>query len=425
MPTYGNKLLGAPGQTTNEGRYSIGVTLASDEYPNKVVLTNSGGTIINRMQADNGYICYVYISDTSGNNVRDICSHTFYDNGSTWGPSGTVNANLTNLTGKSLAVGYRAPGGICDMWNACTLTIYTTYNTYTITITNHTGGTVTASATSGIRKGATITLYRTASTGYQFSSWGASVTVNSSNQFSMPAANVTVSPTWTKINYTITKAVNPSGAGTLTAPATATYGATVTLSQTPSAQTWQFSNYTVSSIGTISGNTFTMPAQNVTVTANYVNVAHTLTWTTTSSLSVIQSGRWLTFRMTGTATENYGAAVTYYLMKGEDTSSMAQAATFVNNVAVLRLEDSDNGQERAYRIMAYSTSNLSIDGASLTYTASFVVPVYEGGYYNNDNEQQEFEFTRCIPYYYDGTNWRECVVSYRIATNEWQRVTSF
>jgi len=274
------------------------------------------------MQADNGYICYVYISDTSGNNVRDICSHIFYDNGSGWGPSGTVNANLTNLAGKSLAVGFRAPGGNCDMWNACTLTIYTTYTTYTVTITNSTGGTVTASATSGIRKNATITLYKSPSTGYRFSSWGASVTVNN-NQFTMPAGNVTISPTWTKIVYTITKAVNPSGAGTLTAPATATYNDTVTLGQTPAASNWQFTNYTVSSIGTLSGNTFKMPAQNVTVTANYVDVAHYLTWTTTSTLSVSQSGRWLTFRMTGTAVENYGVPVTYYLMKGETADSMA------------------------------------------------------------------------------------------------------
>ena len=418
MPSYGNKYLGAAGQTTYEGTYSINLTLASDEYPTKVVLTNSGGTIINRMQADNGYICYVYICRTNGNNKHNICQHTFYDNGSGWGPSGTISGSFTDLQGAALAVGFTGPGGSCDMWNACTLTITTTYRTYAVTITNSTGGTVTASATSGIRAGATITLYRTASTGYQFSSWGASVTVNSSNQFSMPAANVTVSPTWTKISYTITKAVSPSGAGTLTAPATATYGATVTLSQTPASTQYTFSYYSVSSIGTLSGNSFTMPAQNVTVTAHYTQVSHTITWTN-ANLQFEQHGRYLTFTMSGSATSNFGERIYYEIMK--DDQSIGQV---VNNTLLHRLNNSDCNVAHVYKLVAIGDGISKLGYETDPYTATFPLPTDEDcGRYVEDESENGF-FQQVILSYWTGSEWKECEIKYR-DNGTWQLVKTF
>ncbi len=71
---------------------------------------------------------------------------------------------------------------------------------YTITVTQSTGGTISSNKTTA-SVGDTVTLTATASSGYTFSSWvvkttsGSTVTV-SNNSFTMPASNVTVSATF-------------------------------------------------------------------------------------------------------------------------------------------------------------------------------------------------------------------------------------
>lgn len=90
---------------------------------------------------------------------------------------------------------------------ASNVTINATFSTsYTITITSPiTGGSVEASSTSAAA-GTTITLTPTPSSGYEFTSWSvtrddtsAAISVNGSNQFEMPAANVTVNATFTYV----------------------------------------------------------------------------------------------------------------------------------------------------------------------------------------------------------------------------------
>lgn len=157
---------------------------------------------------------------------------------------------------------------------------------YTVSKTEGTGGTGTLSATSA-NYGATITVTASPSTGYSANTPTASgVTFTSTGTntwtFSMPASNVTVAFTFTQINYSVTVGVSPSGSGTLTRDkSTAHYGDTVTL--TRSAGTgWQFSSWTtVPNNLSINSSTlkFTMPAQNVSVTANFTKIAYNVTKT--------------------------------------------------------------------------------------------------------------------------------------------------
>jgi len=120
----------------------------------------------------------------------------------------------------------------------------------------------------------TVTLTPTPATGYQFSSWTKSPTnlsINNSNQFSMPAQNVSVTANFTKISYLVTVGSNPAAGGTLTTnKANANYGDTVTLTATP-ATGYHFSSWTKSpsNLSINGSNQFTMPAQNVSVTANW------------------------------------------------------------------------------------------------------------------------------------------------------------
>lgn len=151
-------------------------------------------------------------------------------------------------------------------------------NDYTVTIDTITGGTVTASPTSG-DEGEEITLTQEASTGYEFVSWdvedgeGDPITVTD-NKFLMPASNVTVGATFDKIDFDITVDSTIQN-GSLSAPATANLGDTVTITATP-ASGYKLDTLTVmcgSLEITVVDNQFTMPAGDVTITGTFVQDA--------------------------------------------------------------------------------------------------------------------------------------------------------
>ena len=140
---------------------------------------------------------------------------------------------------------------------------------FTITCNSGTGGTLTANKKKA-SAGTVITLTPTPKTGYKLNkiTSSPSVTINN-NKFTMPAGNITLTASWTKVSYTITSKTSPTGAGTITAPATAQYGDTVNISQVPE-EGYLFTGWTSSPELTITNNQFTMPAKAVTLTANYM-----------------------------------------------------------------------------------------------------------------------------------------------------------
>ena len=190
-----------------------------------------------------------------------------------------------------------------------TLAVEYTYNdSYSVTVNAETGGSATPSVNSA-SSGATVTITCSPNTGYSANvptASGITFTSAGTNKwsFTMPSSNVTVSCTFSKVNYTVTTAVSPSGSGTLTSnKSTANYGDTVTL--TPSASTgYQFSSWTKTpnNLSINSSNQFTMPAQNVSVTANFVKTNYSVTVASNPA-----AGGTLT---TNKATANYGDTVT-------------------------------------------------------------------------------------------------------------------
>ena len=145
-----------------------------------------------------------------------------------------------------------------------------------ITAGASTGGSLAVSTTSA-KAGTEITLTPTAYTGYQLSSYTISPALTiTNNKFTMPNQNVTVTANFTKISYSVT--VSAGTGGSLTASkSTANYGDVITL--TPNAATgYQFSSYTKNPSGlSISNNKFTMPAQNVSITANFTKQSYAIT----------------------------------------------------------------------------------------------------------------------------------------------------
>ena len=163
---------------------------------------------------------------------------------------------------------------------------------YTITILEQTGGTVKAtvdeSKVTSAEGNATITLTATPDEGYQFEEFtvtdkeGNPVAVTS-NTFTMPASNVTVSASFKKQSYTLT--INQPEGGSISAKVGDTevtsnsqeveFEKTVTLTATAS-DGYEFSGWNITDGNgkevEIENNAFTMPASNVTVSATFSKI---------------------------------------------------------------------------------------------------------------------------------------------------------
>ena len=158
---------------------------------------------------------------------------------------------------------------------------------YLVSFSTVEGGKIAASL-SRAEAGAEVTLTATPAEGYAFNEWsvkGADETVIEvvDNKFTMPAQNVTVSGTFSKVAYTITKAAAENGSfivknGT-TEVTTAFKGDKLTLAATP-AEGFTFGTWTVTYMdgetektANVNANAFYMPAANVTVSASFVKEA--------------------------------------------------------------------------------------------------------------------------------------------------------
>ena len=142
---------------------------------------------------------------------------------------------------------------------------------YSVTVAETEHGTVTATPT-GAEAGERVSLTITPDVGYALSALavtdvaGNAVPVQN-DQFTMPASHVTVTATFTAIDYTVT--VEVSGSGTVTADKSAAhYGDTVTLTVTP-AEDYRLGSLTVTDGAgngiSVTDDQFPMPASDVTV----------------------------------------------------------------------------------------------------------------------------------------------------------------
>ncbi|MBP5725940.1 MAG: hypothetical protein J6Y48_02580 [Clostridia bacterium] len=252
---------------------SLGVSCPANYYPNgSVTFDNIGpsgaywkNTILNAAKSIHMYLC-----DSAGNNRVSLFTVSLSANGSNTTIKRATISGATGLTGKALYLIATGDTNDIILNRTTTVTINTTSAAFTITLGSSAGGTLTANKTSAA-PGTTIKLTPTANTGYQFDGYTtvpASLEITN-NRFTMPSRNVTVTASFVKKNYTITLKTNPADTGTVSAsPNPATYGDTVTLTQSPGI--YYFNGWTTSPAVTITNRKFTMPASNVTVTANYL-----------------------------------------------------------------------------------------------------------------------------------------------------------
>lgn len=160
---------------------------------------------------------------------------------------------------------------------------------YLVSFASVEGGTLSASAIKA-EEGTEITLTAEPQLGYEFNGdWSVVATDGTAinvvdNKFIMPAQDVTVSGTFSKVAYTITKAAAENGSFIVkngdAEVTTAFKGDKITLEATP-AEGFTFGKWTVTYMDgeteksfNPSANTFNMPAANVTVSATFVETAH-------------------------------------------------------------------------------------------------------------------------------------------------------
>lgn len=141
---------------------------------------------------------------------------------------------------------------------------------FDITVAKTTNGTVTVKGgKTAALKDETIDLVITPDKGYEVDTVKVNGEAITGTSFTMPEKDVTVEVTFKKSTYTVTVAAAANG--TVTADkATAQMGDTVTVTATPD-KDYELSKITVNGTA-ITGNTFTMPAENVTVAAEFKKV---------------------------------------------------------------------------------------------------------------------------------------------------------
>ena len=147
-----------------------------------------------------------------------------------------------------------------------------TANAYSITVVQPTNGMVSASATSATA-GTTVKLTATPAEGYTLDYFTLDGARINGNTFIMPARNVEVSAVFTANAYSIT-VVQPTGGSVSASATSATAGTTVKLTANP-AEGYTLDYFTLDG-ARINGNTFSMPARNVEVSAVFTANAYSI-----------------------------------------------------------------------------------------------------------------------------------------------------
>ena len=193
-----------------------------------------------------------------------------------------------------------------------------TANAYSINVVQPANGMVSASATSATA-GTTVKLTANPAEGYTLDYFTLDGERINGNTFIMPARNVDVSAVFTANAYSIT-VVQPTG-GTVSASATsATAGTTIELTATP-AEGYTLDYFTLDG-ERINGNTFSMPAQNVEVSAVFTANAYSITVVqpTGGTVSASKLSAFFGEAVELTAVPDEGYELSHYVVNGAANS---------------------------------------------------------------------------------------------------------
>lgn len=280
----------------NNAKNSKGaIQLRSDKSVSGIVSTTSGGKVTKvsvewGSSTANGRIIDVYGNTNPYTSASELYSTTSNTNQGT--KIGTIVYGTSTelvIDGNYPYIGIRSNSGALYL-NSVSITWETgssepAPDTYTVSCATVSGGTLSATP-SKAEAGAEITLTATPDEGYAFNhDWTvkdadeAKIDVTD-GKFTMPAKDVTVSGSFSKVDYTITKATCEGGSFTVKKNGVevtkAQVGDVITL-EASATEGYEFDSWTVTNGSTsktvyVSENSFTMPGANVTVSANFLKV---------------------------------------------------------------------------------------------------------------------------------------------------------
>lgn len=279
----------------NNAKTSDGaIQLRSDKSVSGIVSTTSGGKVTKvsvewASNTTNGRVINVY-----GNTNPYTAASNLYSTGVNTNQGtkiGTIVCGTSTelvIDGDYPYIGIRSNSGALYL-NSVSITWESgssepAPDTYTVSCETVTGGTLSATP-SKAEAGAEVTLTATPDEGYAFNdNWtvkDADEVEITDGKFTMPAKDVTVSGSFSKVDYTITKATCEGGSFTVKKNGVevtkAQIGDVITL-EASAEEGYEFDSWTVTNESTSktvyeNENTFTMPGANVTVKANFVELA--------------------------------------------------------------------------------------------------------------------------------------------------------
>ncbi|HMM11111.1 MAG TPA: cohesin domain-containing protein, partial [Bacteroidales bacterium] len=311
----------AGGVVTGAGIYNFGQTIAVDAVP------NTGYAFVNWTDGDGNVV-----STQAANNI-------------------TMPASDLTLTANFVLIDY----------------------TLTLVANPVEGGTVTGGGVYNYNQ--MVSVDAVPNTGYAFVNWtdgdGNVVSTQAANVIPMPASNLTLTANFVLINYTLTLNVNPAAGGTVTGAGTYTYGQQVSVNATANTG-YSFVNWTDSNgnvVSTQAANVITMPASDLTLTANFELNNYTLTLIANPAAGGT---------VTGAGTYPYGTVVAVNAIPNSGWN-------FVN------WTDANNNV-----VSTQPENNITIPASNLSLTANFVL-AYVAPFPFSEN----FEGTTFPPQYWN------------------------
>ena len=270
---------------TFETPQSIGVTMPANTYPEGTLTFDNiadGNAYWKNNSSSYARSINLYLCDSAGNNRVFLFTVSLNKGGSNTTIKTANVSGAQALAGKALYLVADGDNTIVQLRRYTTITINAVEGTHTISGLGQTGGSFNLSKTEAVA-GETITVTCSPDSGWSASAPSSSpaVTMTSAGAnkwtFTMPNSDITITPNFSKINYTVSGSVSPSGSGSISlSKTTANIGDTITITATPGTG-WRLVSLTTNPSRTITNNKFTMPAGNVAVTATFEKISYSIT----------------------------------------------------------------------------------------------------------------------------------------------------